>query len=158
MVVAPYLTAKPHLTIFWWLGHRCTLSLAVCCFLELGAWSLTPFCPLAIFNSAFPSFLAGVSHRDVGIDLGTFPTPWFAWALSAGILAVLSPLLDWSKACPVPVCIPLCLSRLHGVGCGISQGTEICFDLLHFLPGLHWWEVQHGLNGCVLSGFQYYSH
>ena len=24
---------------------------------------------------------------------------------------------------------------------GIFNGTEVCFDLLHFLSGLHWWEV-----------------
>ena len=33
------------------------------------------FCLLAILDSAFPSFLAGVSHRDAGIGLSTFPTP-----------------------------------------------------------------------------------
>ena len=38
--------------------------------------------------------------------------------LSAGILAILSPLLDSSKTCPVPACIPLYLSQIHGVGCG----------------------------------------
>ena len=41
---------------------------------------------MAVFDSAFSSFLAGVSYIDAGIGLGTFPTPWFAWALSAGIL------------------------------------------------------------------------
>ena len=35
-------------------------------------------------QSAFSGFLAEVSHREVGIGLGTFPTPWFACALSAG--------------------------------------------------------------------------
>ena len=24
---------------------------------------------------------------------------------------------------------------------GFFYGTEVCFDLLHFLSGLHWWEV-----------------
>ena len=81
---------------------------------KLDPW---PFCLLAILDSAFQSFLAGVSHRDAGIGLGTFPIPWFAWTLSDNVLAVLSPLLDPSKTCPIPVCIPLCLSRLHGVGC-----------------------------------------
>ena len=41
------------------------------------------------------------------------------------------------------------------------DGTEVCFDLLHLLSGLHWWEVQHephGLSGCVLGGPQYDSH
>ena len=66
---------------------------------------LTLVCLLAILESAVPSFLAGVSRRDAGIGLGTFPTPWFASALPAGILAVLRPLLDPSKTCPVPLCI-----------------------------------------------------
>ena len=92
------LVVAPCLTIFtrtgrWWLSHQCT-SLSPCCFLEWEAWSLTLFYLLAILDSAFPSFLAGVSHRDTEIGLGSFTTPWFAWALSAGILAVLSPLLD----------------------------------------------------------------
>ena len=64
-------------------------------------------------DSAFPNFLAGVSHRVAGIGLGTFPTPWFAWALSAGLLEVLGPLLDPSKTCSILVCLPLCFSRLH---------------------------------------------
>ena len=58
-----------------------------------------------------------VSHRDAKINLSTFPTSGFVWAVSAGILAVLSPLLDPPKTCHVPVCFPLCLSRLRGVGC-----------------------------------------
>ena len=106
------------------------------------------FCLLAILDSTFPSFLAGVSHRDAGIGLGTFPTPWFAWALSAVILAVLSPLFYPSMTCPAPVCIPLRLLRLRGVSCGFKKkkkkkkyGSVVCFDLLHFLSGLHWWEV-----------------
>ena len=57
-------------------------------------------------------------HRVDGIGLGTFPTPWFAWALSAGLLEVLGPLLDPSKTCSILVCLPLCFSRLHRVGRG----------------------------------------
>ena len=49
---------------------------------------LWPFCLLAVLDTAYPCFLARVSHRDAGIGLGTFPTPWFAWALSTGILAL----------------------------------------------------------------------
>ena len=56
---------------------------------------------LAILDSAVQSFLAGMSHRDCRIGLVTFPTAWFACALSAGIFAVLSPLLDPSKTCSV---------------------------------------------------------
>ena len=66
--------------------------------------------PAGHLNSAFPSFVAGVSHRDTRIGLGTVSTPWFAWPLSAGILAVLSPLLAPSKTCPIPVYIPLSLT------------------------------------------------
>ena len=76
------------------------------------------FCLLAILDSAFPRIFVGVSRWDPRIGLGTFPTPWFAWALSADILAVLSLLLDPSRTYPVPVCIHLCLSLLGGVGCG----------------------------------------
>lgn len=50
-------------------------------------------------------------------------------------------LLDPSKTCPVPVCIPLCLSLASWLG-----GGAVCFDLFHFLPGLdcHWLEVLGG--------------
>ena len=73
---------SPSLTGLWWLSHQYTLwGLEDCCFPEWEAWSLT----LGILDSDFTCFLAGVSHRDAGIGLGTFPTPWFAWALSAGI-------------------------------------------------------------------------
>ena len=75
-------------------------------------------CLLAILDSVFPSFLAGLSRRDAGIGLGAFPTPWFAWALSAGILVVLSPPLEPSKILPVPACISLCPPWLYGVGSG----------------------------------------
>ena len=109
---------SPTLTGLWWLSHQCTLwDLAVCCFVEWEAWSLTSFCLLAILDGVFPSTLAGVSHRDAGIGLGIFTTPWFAWALSAGILAVqywvlclTHPRLALSQSAT------LCLSRLQGVG------------------------------------------
>ena len=118
------------------------------------------FCLLAILNSAFPSFLVGVSHKDSRIGLGTFPTPWFAWALSAGVLAVSSPLLDPSKTSPIPVCIPLCLSRLCGGGHGDFQWH---WGMIWPAPlsGLHWWEDWHelnGLSGRVLGGSKHDSH
>ena len=62
----------------WAISVHTLWGLAVCCFLKWEAWSLTLFCLLAILDSAFPGFLAGVSRRDAGIGLGTFPTPWFA--------------------------------------------------------------------------------
>ena len=73
----------PTLTGLWRLSHQRTLwGLALCYFLEWEAWSLTPFYLLTILDTAFQSFLARVSHRDVGIGLGTFPTPWFALAVT----------------------------------------------------------------------------
>ena len=75
-------------------SHLCTLlDIVVCWFLEWGAWSLILFYLLAILERVSPSFLVGVSHRDPGIGLGSFPIPWFARALSGGILASLSPVL-----------------------------------------------------------------
>ena len=52
----------------WWLSHQYTLwELAVCCFVQIEAWSLNTFSLLVVFGSTFPRFLAGVSHRDAGI-------------------------------------------------------------------------------------------
>ena len=107
-------TVKPHPYWSLWLNHQCApRDLAVCCFLEWEAWSLIPFCLLAILNSAFPSFLAGMS----------------VWVpLSAGILAALSLLLDPSHS------PSLCVihSFMEWV-VGIFDGSEECFDLLHFI-------------------------
>ena len=76
-------------------GDRCVMSLAL--FPQVVSQApqdldfprrerllMAPFCLLAPLDSTFPGFLAEVSHREVGIGLGTFPTPWFACALSAG--------------------------------------------------------------------------
>ena len=57
VVVTPCLTVKPHPE--W--------SLVT----EPSVYAVTLSCLLAIPDSAFPSFQAG-------IGLGTFPTPWFA--------------------------------------------------------------------------------
>ena len=93
--------------------------------------------PAGHSRQCFPKFfLAGVSHKDAGIGLGIFPTPWFAWALSAGILAVLSSLLDPSKT---SLSQPASLCVFHGFVewvLGIFIGIKVCFDLLHFLSGL----------------------
>ena len=116
------------LTGLWWLSRQCTLwGLAVCCccFLEWKTWSLTLFCLMAILDIAFPSFIKGVFHWDGEIGLGTFPAPRFVWSLSAGILVVLSPQLDQSKTCLVPICILLCISRLRGVGCGTEVWSMV---------------------------------
>ena len=63
MVVAPYLTVKPH--IDWALVTEPSVHTMRSCGLLLSwmeAWSLTPFCLLAISDSAFPNFLAGASR------------------------------------------------------------------------------------------------
>jgi len=128
---------SPTLTGLWWLSHQCTLwGLAVCCFLKREAWSLTLFCLLAILDSASPCFLAGVSYRDAGSGLGPFPALWFAWALSAGILAVVNPLFDPSKTSPSQSASPCVFHGFVEWVVRISDGTEICFDLLHFLSVL----------------------
>ena len=55
----------PPWLVLWWLSHLFTLwNLAVCCFLEWEAWSLTMFCLLAILDSAVPRFLSVVSHTE----------------------------------------------------------------------------------------------
>ena len=86
------------------------------------------------FSTCFPKFS--------GISLGTFPTHWFTWALSAGILA------DWVLCLTHPRLAPsqsasLCV--FHGFVewvLGIFDGIEVCFDLIHFLSGffLHQFE------------------
>ena len=84
----------------------------------------TPFYLLAILDHAIQSFLAGMSHKDAGISSATIPTPW---VLSAGIFAVLSPLLDLSRTCSIPACIPLCVCWF----CAISY--ELCHDYMHYI-------------------------
>ena len=103
MVVVPCLTVKSHVSslvtessvYIYTMSHQCRYTLwdpAVCYFLEWKSLSLNVCCQLAILDTTFPSFLAGVSLRGSGIGFGPFLTPWFAWAVT------------------VPVCI-LCLSR-----------------------------------------------
>ena len=133
LVVAPCLTmtVKPHPD--WSLVTEPSVYIMRSCGL-LFSWMRS-----LISDSVLPvgHFLAGVSHshthRDTGIGLGTFPTPWFAWALSANILAVLSLLLDPSKTCPsqsVSFCIFHCFMEWV---VEIFNGTQVWFDLLHFL-------------------------
>ena len=107
--------------------------LAVSRFLEWECCSRTLFCFLAILDRAFSSFLAGVlRHKKAGIGLDVSHSL---------VLAVWSLLLDPSKTRTIPVCIPLCLSRLLEVGCGNFLWHWSMFDLLYFLSGLHLWEV-----------------
>ena len=37
---------------------------------------MSPFRLLAILDSAFAGFPAGVAHRDAGNSVGTCPSPW----------------------------------------------------------------------------------
>jgi len=137
---------SPTLNCLRWLSHQCThyevLRFAVILNENLGLRENgILFCLLAILDSAIPDFLAGVVDRGAGIGLRPFPTPLFAWALSAGTLAVLSPLLDPPRLAPSHSAF---LCTFHGYTqwiVGIFCSTEVCFDLLHFLSGLHWWEV-----------------
>ena len=62
--------------------------------------------------------------------------------LSVGIPALSSPLLDPSRTCPVPVCVPLCLSHLRGVGCGDFRRRK------RMLPKPTLDPRAYGLNGC----------
>ena len=166
MAVAPCLTVKPHPD--WSLVTElsvCTMSMRLCSFLfswmrSLKSYSVLPAGPL---DSAFTSFLAGVSHshRDTRIGLGTFSTPWFAWALQLAylrywVLCLTHSRLDLSQSASLYVFHSL-VEWIRG----ILNNTEVCFNVLHFLPHFHRWEVQHephGLNGCVLGGSQYDSH
>ena len=92
------------------------------------------------FWQCLPKFLGrsvasrNSKSRDSELGLSTFPTPWFAWALSAGVLAVLIPVHDPSKMCHIPACISLCLSWLHGGSClGFLTAVKlVCFDLFTF--------------------------
>ena len=128
---------SPTMTVFLLMTEPSACTMSSCGYAIFSAEKLD----LWLFCLLFPGFLAGVSHRDARISLDTFPTPWFAWAQSAGILAVLSPLLDPSKTCLFQSA-SLCV--FHGFMewvVGIFYNTEVCFDLLHFQSGLHWWEV-----------------
>ena len=77
MVVAPCLTVKPHPDRSF-VTEPSVYAMKSCVLLFSSMRSLTLFRLLAILDSVFPGFLAGVSRRDAGIGLGTFPTPWFA--------------------------------------------------------------------------------
>lgn len=58
---------------------------------------------LAILDSAFQSFLAAGSHRGADVGSSTFPNPWFAGDLTAGIFALVTSLLNPFETRPVPV-------------------------------------------------------
>ena len=109
---------SPTLTGLWWLSHQCTLwGLAACWFLGCEVWSLAPFCLLAIVDSAFPKFsgrsfsqrrrdqFGYLSHSLVCLS----SVSWYTCSIKSS---------DPPKTCTVPVCIPLCFSRLRGVDCG----------------------------------------
>ena len=120
MVVAPCLTVKPHPDWSLVTGPSVHIHHEVLRFVVFFNGKLD----LRVCFACWP--FSTVLSQAVWQECLT-ETPESVWVLfpllgllelSAGILAVLSPLLDPSKTCPVPVCIPLSLSRLHGVGCG----------------------------------------
>ena len=115
---------------FWWLGRQHTLwGLVVCWFHKWEAYLWLCFACWPFLAVLFQVFWQECLLEMLESVWVPFPTTWFAWALSGGILAVLSPLLDPSKTCPVPICMPLCLSQFHGVGCG---DFEAVFSHVHF--------------------------
>ena len=105
----------------WWLNHQCTLwGLAVCCFLEWEAWSLTLFCLLAILDSAFPGFLAGVSQKDAEISLGTFLTHWFASDLFETASVKMYPHTD-------NIHTQMCIHRQTNICMYKRRGTQLAY-------------------------------
>ena len=107
-------------------------------FVKWEAWSMKPFCQLAILGRAIPSFLAGVSYKWSEISLGTFPILWFAWAQSAGILEVLIHQLGPSSGSPrTSLCPVSFMTSWSGLSEFSTALKWVCFDLLHFMSGLH---------------------
>ena len=104
---------SPTLTGLWRLSHQCTLwGLVVWCFLDWEAWSLTPFCLLAIFYSAFPSFL--VECFIEMLESVWVPFPLFQLAyLQYRVICLTHPRLAPSLSVSL-----FRLSRFRGVGCG----------------------------------------
>ena len=71
------LTVKPHPD--WSLVTEPSVYTMRSCGTVFVNEKLDLFCLLAFLDSAFPSFLAGVSRIDAETSVwGTFPTPWFA--------------------------------------------------------------------------------
>ena len=113
------LTVKPHLG--WSLVTEPSVYTMRSCGL-LFSWMRSlisdSVLPLAILRSAFPSFLAGVSHRDAGIGFGTFPIPlvclssvsWHTCSFESSAWPI--------QNLPCPSLHPLVSSWLCGVGCG----------------------------------------
>ena len=132
MVVAPCLTLwqwSPTLTGLcdWTISvHQEILQSAVFLNEKLDLWFHFACWPFSKVLSQV--FCQECLFGSVWVCLGTFPTLWFAWALSAGILAALSLLLYPSQS------PSLCVihSFMEWV-VGISDGSEECFDLLHFI-------------------------
>lgn len=68
---------------------------------KLDLWMCLP----AAHSQQGPSKLSGRSaSQRCQYSLKTFPTPWFASALSVGILAILTPLIGPLKTYTIPVC------------------------------------------------------
>ena len=125
--------APPWLVFCDWVisVHYEVLRFAVFLNEKLGLWL---FCLVAIVDGTFPSFLAGVSHRDVGI--GWVPVP----LLGSLELCQLACLQYWDLCLTRPRLAPsqpasLCVfhSFLEWL-VRISNGTEVCIHCFHNPP------------------------
>ena len=120
MVVAPCLTVKPHPD--WSL----VIEPSVYIYYEILRFAIFLNEKLDLWLFPFWPFSTVLSHLFFGQEC-LIETPESVWVPSpplgllelgaAGILVVLSHLLDPSNTFLVPASIPLCLSRLYGVGC-----------------------------------------
>lgn len=85
--------------------------------------------------------------------------PWFLF--KTFVFLHTFKLCHWPRLClthprltKITVCFHSCHLPLHTVGCGFSTGLKHAFnqfDLLHFLSGLHQWEIKHCASLAVPS-------
>ena len=133
-------------TAWWWLHFAWQWSptepsLRSCSLLFSWRRSLISdsFCPVVILDSAFPGFLAEVSYRDARIGFDVFPTPWFAWSLSAGIPQLWVTFLTHPRLAPSQS-VAFVSFTASWIGLWGFR-SEVYVDLLHFLSTLHWWQI-----------------
>ena len=121
---------SPTTTVFLWLSRQRALwALVVMPFSRLRSLTSGSVLPaLCTFSSR------SVSQRCQTL-LDTFPTPWFAWALSAGLLVVSSPLPDPSQTCLSQSAYLCVFHSFRELVAGIFYNTGVCLDLLHTLSG-----------------------
>ena len=80
-----------------------------------------------------------------------FPFLVLLSVLSAGILAVFTPLLGPSMTCPVLVCCLLCLSRIHGVGCGNTDISMYLWEVINIHVFIIWFWRYYKYNCITIS-------